>query len=169
MVDRPTDMTIPGCDALLTAIPGVALIIRTADCLPLFFAEPGHGVVGLAHAGWRGLAAGVPMRVVAALRSRWGIAPSQLRVAVGPAIHACCYEVGAEFEQRFPRFIHRDGTQRRCDLIGVAREQLVACGLRPARISDVDACTACDPGRWFSLRREGQDTGRLSAVIMLTP
>ena len=165
----PATQMVPGCDALLTHAAGTALLVRTADCLPLFFAEPRRGVVGLAHAGWRGLAASLPARVVAAFRHLYHVPAEALAVAIGPAIRACCYEVGPEFAERFGPFVQQRGGRRTCDLIGAAREALRRCGVRPDRVTDTGVCTACDVRRWFSLRREGPATGRLTSVILLRP
>ena len=160
---------VPGCDALLTAAPGVALLIRTADCLPIFFADPARGVVGIAHAGWRGLAAGLPARVVAAFRHAHRSRIEELQVAIGPAIRACCYEVGPEFAERFGPFVQERGGRRTCDLIGLAIDQLRRCGIPPGHIMDTGHCTACELQHWYSLRREGPTTGRLTSLIMVTP
>jgi len=161
--------TVPGCDALLTRVPGLALTVRSADCLPIFFADPSRGVIGIAHAGWRGLSVSLPARVVSALRHAYHTQASELRVALGPAIRACCYEVGPEFAARFGPFVREHGGRRTCDLIGVAHAQLLACGIRPDHILDSERCTACDTQQWFSLRREGPDTGRLTSLIVLRP
>lgn len=158
---------VPGCDALLTQVPNLALLARTADCLPLFFADGSRGVVGLAHAGWRGMAAQLPARMVAAFRRLYHSQTDALTVAIGPAIRACCYEVGPEFDARFGSHIQRRAGRRLCDLIGMAKAQLQQCGVAPGRIVDSEYCTACEPQRWFSLRREGPQTGRLTSVIML--
>ena len=158
---------ITGCDALITARPGLALCIRTADCLPIFMADAARGIVALAHAGWRGLAAQLPARVIALLRSAYRVRASDLRVAIGPAIHGCCYEVGPEFAGAFGRFVAERNGRRTCDLIGAAVEQLQRCGVPVPRIADSGLCTACDVDRWFSLRREGPSTGRLTSLIML--
>ncbi len=160
---------IPGCDALITRTPGIALLIRTADCLPVYFADPDRGVVGLAHAGWRGLAAGLLPRVVAAFARAAGTPPEALRVAIGPSIRADCYTVGPEFQGRFGRFVRPAGSGWTCDLTGVAAHQLAGCGVRTSRIADCGWCTSCETDRWFSLRKEGPSTGRLVSVIVLKP
>ena len=158
---------VPGCDALLTHAAGTALLVRTADCLPIFFADPRRGVVGLAHAGWRGLAASLPTRVVAAFCHVYHVPAEALHVAIGPAIRACCYEVGPEFAERFGPFVQERGGRRTCDLVGAACDELRRCGVRPDRVADTRQCTACDLRRWFSLRREGPSTGRLTSLIVL--
>ena len=165
-VRQPAD-PIAGCDALLTRLPGTALMVRTADCLPIFFYDARRDVVGLAHAGWRGLAAQLPMRVVGALRHAYRTSAGDLHVAIGPAIRACCYEVGAELSARFGTFVQQRQGRRTCDLIGVAIDQLMRCGVPSKRITDTGRCTSCEANRWFSLRREGSSTGRLTSLIML--
>ncbi len=158
---------IPGCDALLTRLSGVALIARSADCLPLFVSDPRRGAIGIIHAGWRGLASELPMRVVAAFRHLTASAPAELDVAIGPGIRACCYEVSPDFGGAWchPFLAARDGRWY-CDLPAAARAQLLACGVRPARLVDSGLCTACALQTWYSLRREGEATGRLSSFIM---
>ena len=158
---------IPGCDALLTETGGLTLLIRTADCLPILFAHPVRGIVGIAHAGWRGLAARLPARVVAAFRHLYQCRAEDLQVAIGPAIHACCYEVGPEFSGRFGRFVHERNGRRTCDLIGVAMDQLRSSGVRAEHLVESARCTACESDHWFSVRREGDATGRLTSFIML--
>ena len=158
---------VPGCDALLTRAVGTVLLMRSADCLPIVFADPSRGVVGIAHAGWRGLAASLPGRVVAAFRRTYHTESRELHVAIGPAIRSCCYEVGPEFHARFTPFVHERGGRRTCDLIGVALDQLRRCGVRPDRVTDTQHCTSCEPQHWFSLRREGPTTGRLTSFITI--
>lgn len=155
-----------GCDALLTADPGTVLTIRTADCVPIFLADPGQRVVALAHAGWRGIAAGLPSRLVAAAWQWLNARPERLRAAIGPAIRACCYEVGPEFDGRFGPFLARRGGRRTCDLAAAAVAQLRQAGVREAAIRDSGVCTRCEE-RWYSTRREGQATGRLLSFIRL--
>ncbi len=171
VIEQAGDATtaVPGCDALLTDVAGLALLVRTADCLPMFFADPGRRVIGIAHVGWRGLAASLPVRVVAAFRHTYHTQASELQVAIGPAIRACCYEVGPEFVARFGPFVREQGGRRTCDLVGVARAQLLQCGVRTERVLDSRRCTACETQHWFSLRREGQATGRLTSLIVMRP
>jgi YfiH family protein len=168
-VDRrqETPMTIAGCDALLTVTPGVALVIRTADCLPIVVSDPRHRAIGIAHAGWRGLTAQLLLRLVAAFCRTVHSDPAQLRVAIGPAIRACCYEVSPDFARRFEPFVERIKGRFTCDLPAVARHQLQRGGIRPAHLLDSQRCTACEPDHWYSVRREGDATGRLLSFVVL--
>ena len=163
----PTPLVIPGCDALLTSVSRAALLVRSADCLPVFFTDASRGVVGIAHAGWRGLAAHLLTRTIAMFRHVYHSRPDDLRVAIGPSIRSCCYEVGPEFAERFGAFVRLQNGRRTCDLIGVAVDQLTRCGICPTRIVDSEHCTACEAEHWYSLRREGQAAGRMTSLIML--
>ena len=164
-----TRSRIPGCDALLTGQPGVALLVRTADCLPLVIADPSRGVVGVVHAGWRGLASGLPLRVIMAFRQLYHSAPEALRVGIGPAIRSCCYEVGPEFAARFGAFVQQRQGRWMCDLIGVAVDQLQRGGVQRGQVIDSGRCTSCEAQQWFSVRREGDTTGRLTSLIAIRP
>ena len=169
VIERADKFALPvsGCDGLLTASAGTALFVRTADCLPVFFADGMRGVIGLAHAGWRGLSTGLITRMVSAMGNYYHSQAKEIRVAIGPAIRSCCYVVGPEFERIFSRFIRQANGQRICDLIAVAIDQLQRCGIPPANIFDSKHCTACEVKEWFSLRKEGPSTGRLTSFIML--
>jgi len=87
---------IPGCDALITDEPGVPLLLRFADCVPIFLYDPRRKAIGLAHAGWRGTVAGMAQAIVRAMAEAFGSRPGDLVAALGPAIGPCCYEVGPE-------------------------------------------------------------------------
>ncbi|MCL2670163.1 MAG: peptidoglycan editing factor PgeF, partial [Syntrophaceae bacterium] len=97
--DPPT--WIPGCDGLITSRPGIALAVKTADCVPLLFLDPFRQVIGVAHAGWRGTALGIAGKMVRLFEERFGTRQEDLLVAIGPAIGQCCYEVDAPVWKTF--------------------------------------------------------------------
>ena len=163
----PSLTVIPGCDALVTQTPKLGLIIRSADCLPIFLWDPTQRVVGVAHAGWRGLAKELPMRLVAFVQRRYHSRPRDLVLGIGPSIRSCCYEVGPEFAPSFGPFMQRQGDRLTCDLIACAKDQLIRAGVSAGRIVDAGCCTACDTTRWYSLRKEGEQGGRLFSFIGL--
>lgn len=149
----------PGeADGQATATPGLAVLVLTADCLPVALAAP--GAVAMVHAGWRGLAAGVLEEGVRALRELGAHGP--IEAAIGPGAGACCYEVGPEVHAALGRPPERG----RIDLKAIARERLEAAGA--AAVHDVALCTICaDPELFFSHRRDGGVTGRQAGLAWL--
>ena len=134
-------------DGQVTTRPGVAAIVVTADCLPVALAGPAG--IGVVHAGWRGLSAGV---LEAGVEATGGA----VAAAIGPGIGPCCYEVGDEVRAVF-------GTGgRTLDLKAVARARLKAAGVR--EVHDCGLCTACDAERFFSHRRDRGLTGRQAGL-----
>ena len=158
---------VPGCDGLVTQTAGTALVIRTADCLPVFAWDPRQQAVGIAHAGWRGLAKRLPARLVAFLVERYHSRPGDLWIGIGPAIRSCCYEVDEQFAPAFAPYIRRADGRRTCDLIAAAVHQIRSAGVRAERVVDSGECTACDAARWHSVRRDGESAGRLFSFIAI--
>lgn len=144
----------PPADGLWSDEPGQPMLALAADCLPLALARvDGEGpALALLHAGWRGLLAGIVGEGVRALGG------GRLAAAVGPAIGACCYEVGPEVAEPFRAVFGADVVRgRRLDLAAAAERALRAAGVE--RVERLDLCTACD-GRFFSHRRDRGATGR---------
>jgi YfiH family protein len=99
-VDSSAESQLAG-DGLITATPGLLLGIQTADCLPIILVDPKHRAVGVFHAGWRGTVKRIIEKGVGEMRRRFGSQPRDLKAAIGPGIHGCCYEVGAEVREKF--------------------------------------------------------------------
>jgi YfiH family protein len=166
----PANLT---ADAAVTRDPGRVCVIQVADCLPVLFAARDGSVVGAAHAGWRGLAAGVLEATVAAM----GVPPGQLRAWIGPGIGAANFEVGAEVRESFvgaagatcaaeveAAFVPNARGRWQCDLVALTRQRLAACGL--TAIHGGWWCTFSDAENFFSYRRDGR-SGRMAALIWL--
>ncbi len=166
----------PRADALVTARPGLAISVLSADCQPVLFADIQAGVIGAAHAGWKGALGGVLEATVAAMEAL-GAARARIRATIGPTISQAAYEVGPEFRARFlaadpahGRFFAPGAGERwQFDLPGFSLARLEALGL--ARATWTGHCTYGDPDRFYSWRRtchEGRaDYGRLIAAIRL--
>jgi YfiH family protein len=139
-------------DGQVTAQPGLALLVLTADCLPIALIAP--GAVAMLHAGWRGLAEGIVEEGVAAMRE---LGATEIQAAIGPGAGPCCYEVGEEVAGAFGQ------PAGRLDLKASAAERLRAAGV--ATVHDAGLCTICsDPSLFFSHRRDGGLTGRQAGV-----
>lgn len=152
------------CDVLATNLPGVALVVQTADCVPILLRA--GDVVAAAHAGWRGSAAGAAGAALDAIAELGG-RPEDVEAWIGPSIGSCCYEVGGEVAARFAgEFAKRDCKGRfRLDLAAVNRAELESRGVASDRISIHPACTKCGGGRYASYRRDGATAGRMIAMI----
>ena len=159
----------PGpADAAVTFTKGEVCAVLVADCLPVFLASRGGDRVGIAHAGWRGLAGGVIEATVAALGGEPGALVAWLGPAIGPDAFEVGHEVRATFVARDPGAAAafragRDGRWH-ADLPGLARRRLAALGVDDVR--GESPCTHSDPDRFFSYRRDGV-TGRMAALAWL--
>lgn len=154
-------------DGLVTQERGLVLMIRTADCVPLFLFDPASQAVGICHVGWRGAKLNIVSKMIETLKQEFGTDPLNLVTALGPAIEASCYEVGPEFEDYFPGFVSRRGEKRIFDLAGFVKRELRQAGVPEEAIHDAKVCTACSTEQFFSARREGSQTGRFISAIML--
>jgi polyphenol oxidase len=170
---RVADLEAPGetgatADAVITRRAGKVCAVQIADCMPVLFAARDGSAVGVAHAGWRGLAAGVLEATVA----RLGVAAGGLIAWLGPAISARHFEVGVEVRAAFldadrgaaAAFTQNERGRWQCDLAALARRRLAALGV--LEVSGGTWCTYTDRARFFSFRRDGR-CGRMAALIWL--
>ncbi len=166
--DRP-----PRADGAVTTRIDRPLVILTADCLPVVLADEAGSVLGLAHAGWRGLVAGVLENTLAQMRRKVS-SDKQWRAWIGPAISQACFEVGPEVRAAFvdrdsavaPYFVARPGSDRwLADLPGIARHRLYAAGVD--RVECSGHCTYRQAGCFYSYRRAAE-TGRQATIAWLT-
>ena len=168
---------MPQADGSITRAGGRVLVIQSADCMPVLLADRRGGVIGAAHAGWRGLAAGIIENVVAGM----GVPATEVVAWLGPAIGPTAYEVGQDV---FDAFVERDpaaavafslrdsadgtaksgGSKYLVDLYALARQRLARLGVHS--VFGGDYCTYCDPGRFFSYRRDNK-SGRMATVIWI--
>jgi YfiH family protein len=160
-------------DGLVCDRAGAVLGAFAADCIPILFAEPDARICGAAHAGWRGTVAGVARNVVARMVAL-GADPAHIRVALGPSIGPCCFEVGPEVVTAFrdalgevPGLVVAGPHKDHVDLRVATRAILERAGVAPAHIDDAPPCTRCEPDRFFSYRRDGKDGGMHMAFIGL--
>lgn len=180
-------------DIIVSNNPALAIAVQSADCVPILIADRATGAVAAAHAGWRGLSVRVPAAAVASLVREFGSRKKDLTAAVGPAIGACCYEVGRDVLERFvrtgftgdqierwfkplpaptarnPSMPSLSGKPRSdhwyFDGWASAAEQLKMVGVPEGQIFVAGLCTASHPDWLCSYRRDGSPAGRLAAVI----
>jgi hypothetical protein len=155
---------VAGADGLATASPQLPIAVTTADCVPLVYGSTSESTVVVVHAGWRGFAAGIVAAGIGVFRDT-----AAVRVAIGPAIGPCHYEVGADVALAVAAgspagaVTEGEGERLRLDLVGTARSILVEAGVHG--VTDTGLCTACAADRFFSHRRDGEG-GRQLAIAM---
>jgi len=170
---RPESQKHQPADGIFTQNPEVTLIMRFADCVPLFFHDPVEKVVGLVHAGWQGTLLQIGSVAVKAIAEHYGSKAENLKVGIGPSICGKCYQIGEEVRQKFLRswgeaaetFIHKLDGNYSLDL-WLANEWV----LRNAGVQQIEQshiCTAENLHEWYSYRKEKGLTGRFAALIAL--
>ncbi len=163
---------LPDCDALVTDVPGLALVVFSADCTPILFWDSVTGAVGAAHAGWRGTASGIAARVVETMERVYGSRPADIRAAIGPNIGQCHFETDSDVPQALLRafgpemeaYIQSKGEKYHVDLKAVNAWILRRAGVADVEISD--ACTVCQSDRYWSHRVTQGRRGTQGAVIV---
>ncbi len=183
VIGRPgiTRELLEGYDALVTCLPGVAIGVRTADCIPILLCDPVHRAVAAVHAGWRGTLAGIPRAAIAKMRLEYGTAAEDLRAVIGPGICRECFQVGEEVAGAFrdvgfpmdkiyswngPRAEGDKKGGHHIDLPLANRMILEDEGVRAENIQQSPVCT-CENANLYSARREGPKCGRNINAIML--
>jgi purine-nucleoside/S-methyl-5'-thioadenosine phosphorylase / adenosine deaminase len=169
-----------GADAMIANQSGFALCWAFADCAPILLYDPLHRAFALVHAGWRGTAVAIVPRAVAAMGERFGSRPRDVLAGVGPAIGACCYEIGENVQTAFAanalaaECAHieerrgEDGAMHRyLDVTASNVSQLRAAGVPIANIEAAEYCTGCRTDLFFSNRVEPKPTGRFAVAIGL--
>jgi YfiH family protein len=175
LTEPPLASSRPEGDAMVTAVPGLALGILTADCTPILFADAEAGIIGAAHAGWKGAAGEIALRTIDAMVAL-GATRSRIVAAIGPTISGANYEVGPEFAADFlaahphaaAHFSMPQGKREHFDLPGFVEAQLRAASI--AAVENLRLCTYAEPERYFSHRyatHHSTTTGRQISVIAI--
>jgi YfiH family protein len=168
--NAPMDASEEG-DAITTDSPGLVLLMRFADCVPILFLDPENRAIAIAHAGWKGTLKGVVSEVVRAMKTNFGTSPSQVRVGIGPSIGPERYQVGSDvinetkrtFPEEYQQVLREDSDGVKLDLWKANEIHLRKMGVEQIEIAGI--CTGGDPTNWYSHRAEKGKTGRFAAVI----
>lgn len=173
--DFPAKGGVPECDAFATEEAGFVLGIKTADCVPVLLVDAKRKIIAAIHAGWKGTALAIAAKGVREMQRRWGANAHDIWAAIGPAIGPCCYEVDENTRREFIMAGSKIDPFRPSvnkehwilDLLSANRLQLQNEGVLPRQIETADICTCCDRERFFSYRRDGEQTGRQLSFITL--
>jgi len=160
-------------DAILTDIPGITLLMRFADCVPIMLYDPVHRAIGLVHAGWLGTIRRVVQSAVRGMIDNYDCNPTEIRAGLGPSIGPDHYEVGEDvaarvrktFARKAARYLRSNQDSVYFDLWTANHDQLRELGIR--HIEKTGICTACHIEDWYSHRAENGRTGRFGALIGL--
>lgn len=166
-------------DALVTDVPNRFISVNTADCVPILLFDPVKNVAAAIHAGWRGTVLNIAGKTIRKMTLLYGVQPGSLLAGIGPAIHACCFEVGPDVvsavEMQTPygdQVFHQEAEKEekgkwQLDLIKLNHLQLMDAGLPPNQIADSGLCTHCLPNLFYSFRRDREKRGSMISGIML--
>ena len=162
-------------DALATNLTGLALVVSTADCVPILIHDPVCQAIAAIHAGWPSTAKRIAARAIEAMTAVYGTHPRDCRAVIGPSVRGCCYEVDGvvtdAMQAALPSWRSHAVPTRpghvRLDLAEVNRAILAGAGVRSEHIKDAGLCTACRTDLFFSHRAEKPKTGRMMNLILL--
>ena len=166
--DEKKEVFMPSADALITDAPGLALLVKQADCQGVILFDPGRRVVAVVHCGWRGNANNILSKTTARMQREFGCRACDLLACIGPSLGPCCAEF-VDHEKLFPealKVVQVNGTAF-FDLKAFSRRQLLDAGLKKEHIQVSGLCTRCRTDLFYSYRGEGR-TGRFGTVAMLT-
>ncbi|MCL2433420.1 MAG: peptidoglycan editing factor PgeF [Clostridia bacterium] len=155
----------PQADALITDKPGHVLTVFVADCVPVILFDPVAKALAVVHAGWRGTAGGITAASVREICKKYNAKPQNIIAAIGPSIGPCCYEVGPECAAQFPKACINDSMH--LDLWLANKLNLLEAGVLQQNIHILQACTSCNPDKYFSHRASGGSGERMAAFAML--
>ena len=159
----------PVADGAITKTLGIVLVVKVADCVPIYLVDPRTPAIGLIHAGWRGASQAIANKAVLRMQEVFGTDPRDLVVALGPSIQECCYEVGKEVAICFPESVRRRrGEKWHLNLAGANTLDLVKAGVLSENINTSTPCTSCNAKRFYSYRRDQRIAGRHYAVLALS-
>ncbi len=170
IIDDTAINKIENCDAIITAQRNIPLMVMVADCIPMMIYDPKKRVIAAVHAGRNGTFLNIGAKTIKRMQEHFGTDPADIRIALGPSIHVCCYEVGEEIADIVQKSFDNDYIEERegktfLNLQKCNVDRLHEAGVPAQNIEVSPVCTCCDTN-YFSYRREGV-TGRFAGVIKL--
>jgi len=160
---------IPFTDAIISTSKSVVLSIQVADCIPLYLADPDNNVIGIVHAGWRGIEKGIVANSINKMITL-GADNNRIIAYIGPSIQKCCFEIGPEVAKKFPINFQINSSYDRSflDLQKLTKNILINNSISYNNIISSNECTKCNSDKYFSYRNTGLKSGRMIGIIGLT-
>ena len=160
---------IPFTDAIISTSKSVVLSIQVADCIPLYLADPDNNVIGIVHAGWRGIEKGIVANSINKMITL-GADNNRIIAYIGPSIQKCCFEIGPEVAKKFPINFQINSSYDRSflDLQKLTINLLINNSISYNNIISSNECTKCNSDKYFSYRNTGLKSGRMIGIIGLT-
>lgn len=153
---------LPEADGIVTDTVALPIVLRTADCVPVFMYDPDRPQIALVHAGWKGTQRQIVPKALATMNAD----PVRVKIAFGPAVRDCCYEIGDDVRRRFPDETEGRAGRYYLDLVKANMTQARQWGAKRGNLEDCGLCVCCDE-RYFSYRRQGEKAGRNLSLMML--
>ena len=160
---------IPFTDAIISTSKSVVLSIQVAACIPLYLADPDNNVIGIVHAGWRGIEKGIVANSINKMITL-GADNNRIIAYIGPSIQKCCFEIGPEVAKKFPINFQINSSYDRSflDLQKLTKNILINNSISYNNIISSNECTKCNSDKYFSYRNTGLKSGRMIGIIGLT-
>ena len=160
---------IPFTDAIISTSKSVVLSIQVADCIPLYLADPDNNVIGIVHAGWRGIEKGIVANSINKMITL-GADNNRIIAYIGPSIQKCCFEIGPDVAKKFPMNYQINSSYDRSflDLQKLTKNILINNSISYNNIISSNECTKCNSDKYFSYRNTGLKSGRMIGIIGLT-
>lgn len=162
----------PECDALITNLANMPLMVMSADCTPILLHDPVSGSIGAVHAGRAGALSEILPKTIHAMHENYGSRIEDMLISFGPSIHGCCYEINESIAQEaitqgYDSALRYNGSSIYLDVNTILKQQLNHLNFPSEHLEVIDACTSCQSDRFFSYRAAHRTTGRIAGVIML--
>lgn len=156
VVDRNSPRIVKGVDALVTNDKNIFLAVTVADCIPIYFYDKEKKMMGIAHAGWRGIIGGIAKNVLIEM-NKLGSNNKDIEIVLGPGLQKCHFEIQNDILDKFKDkkdFIFKENNKIFVDLFGIIKKELIDRGVLEKNIFDIGECTYCNKNRFFSYRRD---------------
>lgn len=156
--EKDKGQIILNTDGLITDKQNIFLTVTVGDCVPIYFFDEKKNIIGLAHAGWRGVVKNISASLVEKMANEFRSSPADISVYIGPHLQKCHFEIKEDIVSQFDNdFILTENGIMKVDLLAMLKEQLLSLGVKSENISSSDECTFCNMEKYFSYRRDKPD------------